>query len=74
MRVYALVLPDALADPPESICHQQRGSGKVHGGAETTDGQISLVLNGAVAAARRHILRHSEVCVAAAMGRSEGES
>lgn len=60
---YALVLPYALADPPESICHDRGGSDEVHSGAEATGGQISLVLNGAVAAARRHILRHGEdVC------------
>jgi hypothetical protein len=57
---YALVLPDPLAHPPESICHQRGGSEEVHGGAEAAGGQVSLVLDGAVAANRRHILRHGE--------------
>jgi len=57
---YALVLPDSLADPPESICHQRGGSDEVHGGAEAAGRQVSLVLDGAVAANRRHILRHGE--------------
>ena len=56
------MLPDSLADPPESICHQCSGSEEVHGGAEAAGGQVALVLDGAVAAGRRHILRHGE-CV-----------
>jgi hypothetical protein len=54
------VLPDALSNPPESICHQRSGSDEVHGGTEAAGGQISLVLDGTVAANRRHILRHGE--------------
>jgi hypothetical protein len=57
---YALVLADPLADPPEPICHQRGRSEEVHGGAEAAGGQVSLVLDGAVAADRRHILRHGE--------------
>jgi hypothetical protein len=61
VRVYALVLPDTLAHPPESVCHQRGGSYEVHAGAEAAGGQIALVLDGAVAAGRRHILRHGEL-------------
>ena len=56
MRV--LVLPDSLSNPPESVCHERRGSEKVCGGAEASYGQVALVLYGAVAARWRHILRH----------------
>jgi hypothetical protein len=54
------VLPDSLSNPPEAICHQHAGSEQVHGGAEAASGQVALVLDGTVAADRRHILRHSE--------------
>jgi hypothetical protein len=52
------VLPNSLSDPPETICHEHAGSDQVHGGAEAASGQVALVLDGAVAADRRHILGH----------------
>lgn len=60
-QVYALVLPNTLADPPKSVCHQRGGSNEIHGGAESPGGQVALVLDGAVAADRRHILRHGDL-------------
>jgi hypothetical protein len=53
-----LVLPDSLPNPPETICHQHARSDEVHGWSEAASGEVALVLNGAVAAGRRHILRH----------------
>lgn len=58
-----LVFPNALSNPPESVCHKSGGSEKVHGRPEAASGEIALVLNGAIAARRRHILRHGgRVC------------
>ena len=57
------MLFNALANPPEAVCHERSRSGEVHGRTEAAGGQVSLVLDGAVAADRRHILRHDEgVC------------
>lgn len=53
-----LVLSDALSHSPESICHQPSHSNDVYGGSEAANGQVALVLDGAVAAGWRHILRH----------------
>lgn len=52
------MLPDTLANPPESVCHECRGSDNVCGGTEASNRQVALVLDGAVAALWRHILRH----------------
>jgi hypothetical protein len=52
------VLPDALAHPPETICHKRGCSDEVGGRPEAANGQIALVLDGIIAASRRHILRH----------------
>ena len=57
---YALVLPDSLADSPESVCHKCSRSEEVRSGAEAAGGQVALVLDGAVATGRWHILRHGE--------------
>jgi hypothetical protein len=58
VRAHVLVLPDSLAKSPEAVCHNRSGSDDVHGGAESTDGEVALVLYGVVAARRRHVLRH----------------
>ncbi|KAF1839641.1 hypothetical protein BDW02DRAFT_575279 [Decorospora gaudefroyi] len=61
--VLVLVLPNALSNPPKSICHECRGSEDVHGRPEAASGQVALVLDGAIAARRRHILRHGGRCM-----------
>jgi hypothetical protein len=58
MLADVLVLPDSLANSPEAVCHNRSGSEDVDSGAEAADGEVALVLDGAVAARRRHILRH----------------
>lgn len=55
---HLLVLPYALADLPEAIGHDKTNTKKVDGGAESTSGKVSFVLDGVVAARRRHVLRH----------------
>lgn len=59
-KVYALVLLDALADAPEAVGHQRRDAHDVGGRAEPAHRQVALVLDGGVAALRRHVLRHRE--------------
>jgi uncharacterized Zn-binding protein involved in type VI secretion len=58
MRFHVLALPDSLTNSPETVGHQHSGSEEVHSGAEAANGEVALVLYGAVAARRRHILRH----------------
>ena len=55
---HILVLSDALSHPPETICHQDACSDQVDGRSEAASGEVALVLYGAIAAGRRHILRH----------------
>lgn len=52
------MLANSLANPPEAVGHKRSGTGEVGGGAEATGGKVALVLDGAVAADGRHILRH----------------
>ena len=58
MSVHVLVLSDSLANSPEAVCHNRSGSEDVDGRTEAANGEVALVLDGAVAARRRHILRH----------------
>lgn len=52
------MLPNSLSYPPESVCHDCCGAEKVDGGSEAANGEVSLILDGAVAAGWRHVLRH----------------
>ena len=52
------MFPDSLSNSPESICHQRGRSEEVYSRAEAASGKVALVLYGAVATTRRHILRH----------------
>lgn len=54
------MLPDALPNSPKAICHERGGAEDVNSGPEAASREVSLVLDGAVAARRRHILRHLE--------------
>lgn len=53
-----LLLPYALTKPPEPVCHDARDCDEVVGGSEAADWEVSAILDGVVAARRRHILRH----------------
>lgn len=68
---HILVLPDSLSDPPESPGHQCGSSEEVYGGTEAPSREIALVLDGAVAARWRHILRHGGQLCSRLNGRSE---
>jgi hypothetical protein len=59
---HALPFPHTLPELVESECHDGGGQTEIDGRPEAASGQISLVLDGAVAAHGRHILRHGD-CV-----------
>ena len=58
--VILLVFSYSLPNSPESVGHECRCSEEVGGWAEVASRKVALVLDGAIAARGRHILRHLE--------------
>lgn len=54
------MLPNALPHSPKAVCHDRGGSKEIYSWSETPSGQAALVLDGAVAARGRHVLRHGD--------------